>query len=114
MELRKAICAKLKSENGLDYTPGQARPPTRASLTAPLTRHTPRPQIVVTNGAKQAIAQAVQALSGPGDEVLIPAPYWVSYPEMCRLSGAEPIILNTTSDEGFILSAVRILLCLVC
>ena len=62
-------------------------------------------QIVVTNGAKQAIAQVVQAVCGPGDEVLIPAPYWVSYPEMARLAGAQPLILPASSAEGFILSA---------
>lgn len=59
----------------------------------------------MTNGAKQAIAQTVQAVCGPGDEVLIPAPFWVSYPEMARLAGAEPRILATTSEQGFILSA---------
>jgi histidinol-phosphate/aromatic aminotransferase/cobyric acid decarboxylase-like protein len=63
-------------------------------------------QIVVTNGAKQAIAQAVMAATGPGDEVVIPAPYWVSYPEMCRLSGAEPVIVTTTPEEGFIMTPV--------
>jgi aspartate/glutamate/aspartate-prephenate aminotransferase len=63
--------------------------------------------VVVTNGAKQAIAQVVQAVCGPGDDVLIPAPYWVSYPEMARLAGAEPVTLPTSPDEGFLLSAVR-------
>ena len=47
------------------------------------------------------------ATTGPGDEVIIPAPYWVSYPEMCRLSGAEPKVVNTPAEEGFILTAVR-------
>jgi len=63
--------------------------------------------VVVTNGAKQAIAQLVQAVCGPGDDVLIPAPYWVSYPEMARLAGAEPLVLPTSPDDGFLLSAVR-------
>jgi aspartate/methionine/tyrosine aminotransferase len=64
-------------------------------------------QILVTNGAKQAIAQAVQAACGPGDEVLIPAPYWVSYPEMARLAGAEPVTLVTAPEDGFLLTPVR-------
>lgn len=45
---------------------------------------------------------------GPGDEVIIPAPYWVSYPEMCRLAGAEPVVVPTTADEGFILTAQKL------
>ena len=56
--------------------------------------------MVVTNGAKQAIAQAVIGLCGPGDEVIVPAPYWVSYPEMVRLSGAEPVIVPTSTSDG--------------
>lgn len=58
----------------------------------------------MTNGAKQAIAQAVIALCGPGDDVLIPAPYWVSYPEMARLAGATPVVIPTTPAEGFLLT----------
>ena len=48
------------------------------------------------------------ATTGPGDEVIIPAPYWVSYPEMVRLSGADPVIVQTTSDEGFLLTAEKL------
>lgn len=58
----------------------------------------------MSNGAKQAIAQVVQAVCGPGDEVLIPAPYWVSYPEMARLAGATPVVLSTSPVDGFVLS----------
>ncbi|GJP44690.1 hypothetical protein CLOM_g4051 [Closterium sp. NIES-68] len=83
LELRAAICEKLKTENGLTYAPED---------------------VVVTNGAKQAIFQAVMATSGPGDEVIIPAPYWVSYPEMARLVGATPVILPTTTADSFLLS----------
>jgi len=79
-ELLTAICAKLKSENGLDYAPEN---------------------IVVSNGAKQSIAQAVAATCGPGDQVIVPAPYWVSYPEMVRLSGAEGVILPTKVEDNF-------------
>ncbi|CAJ2677012.1 unnamed protein product [Trifolium pratense] len=74
LELRQAICHKLKEENGIEYTPDQ---------------------VVVSNGAKQSIAQAVIAVCSPGDEVIVPAPFWVSYPEMARLADATPVI----SDE---------------
>ncbi|CAA2983492.1 bifunctional aspartate aminotransferase and glutamate aspartate-prephenate aminotransferase [Olea europaea subsp. europaea] len=82
LELRSAICHKLKEENGISYTPDQ---------------------ILVSNGAKQSILQAVLAVCSPGDEVLIPAPYWVSYPEMARLADATPVILNTHISENFLL-----------
>lgn len=82
MELRSAICHKLKEENGLSYTPDQ---------------------IVVSNGAKQSIIQAVAAVCSPGDEVIIPAPYWVSYPEMARLADATPVILPAKISENFLL-----------
>ncbi|XP_060184881.1 bifunctional aspartate aminotransferase and glutamate/aspartate-prephenate aminotransferase [Lycium barbarum] len=82
MELRSAICHKLKEENGLSYTPDQ---------------------ILVSNGAKQSIVQAVLAVCSPGDEVLIPAPYWVSYPEMARMADATPVILPTSISEDFLL-----------
>ena len=70
LSLREAICGKLLRENGLKYKPSQ---------------------IVVSNGAKQCICNAVLALVSPGDEVIIPAPYWVSYPQMVRLAGGVPV-----------------------
>ncbi|KAM0863074.1 hypothetical protein ACQ4PT_044838 [Festuca glaucescens] len=82
MELRKAICNKLQEENGLSYSPDQ---------------------VLVSNGAKQCITQAVLAVCSPGDEVLIPAPFWVSYPEMARLAGATPVILPTSISDNFLL-----------
>lgn len=82
-ELREAISRKLMAENGLSYEPHQ---------------------ILCSNGAKQSVALAVLALCRPGDEVLIPAPYWVSYPEMVRLAGAEPIGLPTTAENEYRLS----------
>ncbi|KAL2531431.1 Bifunctional aspartate aminotransferase and glutamate/aspartate-prephenate aminotransferase [Abeliophyllum distichum] len=82
LELRSAICHKLKEENGISYTPDQ---------------------ILVSNGAKQSILQAVLAVCSPGDEVLIPAPYWVSYPEMARLADANPVILKTHISEDFLI-----------
>lgn len=78
-ELLAAISAKLKAENGLEWGPQE---------------------ILVSCGAKHAIFNALSALCGPGDEVLIPAPYWVSYPEMVRLVDARPVILDTAAP-GF-------------
>lgn len=82
LELRKAICHKLEEENGLSYTPDQ---------------------ILVSNGAKQSVMQAVVAVCSPGDEVIIPAPYWVSYPEIARLADATPVIIPTEISENFLL-----------
>ncbi|CAM6094796.1 unnamed protein product [Calypogeia fissa] len=82
MELRKAIVKKLQTENGLTYQPDE---------------------ILVSNGAKQSITQAVMAVCSPGDEVIIPAPFWVSYPEMARLSGATPVIVPTLLEDDFLL-----------
>uniref|UniRef100_A0A0C9RX98 TSA: Wollemia nobilis Ref_Wollemi_Transcript_6788_1949 transcribed RNA sequence n=1 Tax=Wollemia nobilis TaxID=56998 RepID=A0A0C9RX98_9CONI len=82
MEIRKAICHKLKEENGLSYTPDQ---------------------IQVSNGAKQCIMQAVMAVCSPGDEVIIPAPFWVSYPEMARLADANPVVVPTALSDDFLL-----------
>ena len=79
-ELREAICRKLRRDNGLDYAPGQ---------------------VLCSNGAKQSVALAVNVLTGPGDDVLIPAPYWVSYPEMARMAGAEPSIVRTSVENDY-------------
>jgi aspartate/methionine/tyrosine aminotransferase len=77
--LREAIAAKLQQDNGLDYDPDQ---------------------ILVTNGCKQALYNLMQVLVNPGDEVLIPAPHWVSYPEMVRLAGGVPVFLPTDRTTG--------------
>ena len=79
-DLREAIVAKLQRENGLTYSAAN---------------------IVVSNGAKQSVCNAVMALCGAGDEVLIPAPYWVSYPQMVLLAGATPKYIQTTFQSGF-------------
>jgi len=79
-ELKKAICAKFKRENGLDYKPSQ---------------------IHVAPGGKPVIYNALLATLSPGDEVLIPAPYWVSYPDMTLLAGGEPVIVPTRAEDGF-------------
>src|SRR5947199_4871170 len=79
-ELRQAIADKLAADNGLNYRAGQ---------------------IIVSNGAKQACYNASLATCQPGDEVIIPAPYWVSYPDMVRLVGAEPVIVPTSERNGW-------------
>jgi aspartate aminotransferase len=79
-ELRAAIAEKLKADNGLDYKPSQ---------------------IIVTCGAKHACFNAMLATLEQGDEVIIPAPYWVSHPEMARLVGAQPVIVPTKAENGY-------------
>ncbi|WP_034385082.1 pyridoxal phosphate-dependent aminotransferase [Deinococcus sp. YIM 77859] len=81
-ELREAISAKFERENGLSYAPDA---------------------VTVTSGGKQALFNAFFALLNPGDEVLIPAPYWVSYPEMVALTGAVPVAVPTAPETGFLL-----------
>ena len=81
MDLRKAICAKLKNENGLEFTPEQ---------------------IVVSTGAKQALCNAILAIINPGDEVIIPAPYWVSYVEMVkRWAAGKNVIVEAGIEQDF-------------
>lgn len=81
--LREAIAAKLVRENGLAVAPAQ---------------------VVCSNGAKQAIAQAILATCAPGTEVVIVAPYWVSYPDQVRLAGATPVVAETRAADGYKLS----------
>lgn len=80
LDLRKAICGKLQRENGLEFTPEQ---------------------IVVSNGAKQSICNAVLSLVNPGDEVIIPAPYWVSYVEMVKLAEGTNVIVPAGIEQNF-------------
>ncbi len=82
-ELKEAICEKFERENGLSYSPEE---------------------VIVTCGGKQALYNIAMALFEEGDEVLVPAPYWVSYPAMIRLAEAEPVIVQTHEEEGFKLS----------
>jgi aspartate aminotransferase len=79
-ELKAAVARKFKRENGLDYKPSQ---------------------IIVGTGGKQVLYNALIATINPGDEVIIPAPYWVSYPDMVLLAGGEPVAVTTTMAEGF-------------
>jgi aspartate aminotransferase len=84
LELREAICKKFKRDNNLDYTPDE---------------------IVVSTGAKQSIANAVLCIINPGDEVIVPAPYWVSYLEILKLAGGVPKVMNTTLEADFKITA---------
>lgn len=84
VELRQAIAHKFKRDNNLDYTADD---------------------IVVSTGAKQSIANAVLCLINPGDEVIIPAPFWVSYLEILKLAGGVPIIIDTTIENDFKITA---------
>ncbi|MDQ3932939.1 MAG: pyridoxal phosphate-dependent aminotransferase [Actinomycetota bacterium] len=79
-ELREAIVEKTRRDSGLELTIDQ---------------------VLVTNGGKHALYEVFQTLLGPGDEALLPAPYWVSYPEQIRLAGAEPVIVPTAADAGY-------------
>ena len=80
----QAVSEKFKSDNNLEYKPSQ---------------------IIVSNGAKQSCFNAVVAVCDPGDEVIVPAPYWLSYPEMVRLAGAEPVIVQTSEENGWKITA---------
>ena len=83
-ELRQAISEKFATDNLLEYRPSQ---------------------VIVSNGAKHACYNAILATCQPGDEVIIPSPYWVSYPDMVRLAGAEPVIVPTTERNAWKLTA---------
>ena len=87
VELREAIAKKFKRDNGLDYTADD---------------------IVVSTGAKQSIANAVLCLINPGDEVIIPAPFWVSYLEILKLAGGVPVIIDTTIENDFKITAEQL------
>ena len=86
-ELRKAIVEKLKKENHLDYSVNE---------------------ILVSNGAKQSVCNTVMALVNDSEEVIIPAPYWVSYPQMVKLAGGEPVIVEAPFDQNFKMTAVQL------
>ena len=86
-ELREAICRKLERENGLRYAPDQ---------------------VLVCNGGKQVIYNALTATLDPGQEVVIPAPFWVSYPDMVLLAGADPVVVPTAASNGFRLDPAQL------
>ena len=80
VSLRNAICLKLKNDNGLDYEPSN---------------------IVVSNGAKHSLFNAFMAILDPGDEVIIPSPYWLSYPEIVKMAGGVPVFVQTKAENSF-------------
>lgn len=84
VELKEAICRKFKRDNGLEYAPDQ---------------------VIVNNGAKHSLFLAVMALVNAGEEVIIPAPYWVTYTEQVRLVGADPVVVPTRAENGLKLTA---------
>ncbi|HOQ16152.1 MAG TPA: pyridoxal phosphate-dependent aminotransferase [Defluviitaleaceae bacterium] len=83
-ELKKAICEKFKKENGLDYAPNQ---------------------IVISNGAKHSLTNVFMAILNAGDEVIIPGPYWLSYPEMVRLADGVPVIVHGRKEKDYKVTA---------
>ncbi len=87
------------------YGPAAGDPELREAIADKLTQHNNIPStatnVLVTNGGKQAIFNLFQVLLNPGDQVLIPAPYWLSYPEMARLAGAKPVVIPSSAEEGF-------------
>lgn len=86
-ELKQAICAKFERDNGLKYTPSQ---------------------VSVGTGGKQVLFNALLATLNPGDEVIVPAPYWVSYPDIVLLGGGKPVFVETTLNNGFKLQAAAL------
>lgn len=86
-ELKEAICKKFKEFNGLDYKPNQ---------------------IVISNGGKHSLSNVFDAILNQGDEVIIPAPYWLSYPEMVKLSDGVPVIITGTKENGYKVTAKQI------
>ena len=86
-ELKKAICAKFKRDNDLDYTPAQ---------------------VSVGTGGKQVLYNAFMATLNPGDEVIVPAPYWVSYPDMVLLAGGTPVIVSASLETNFKITAEQL------
>lgn len=86
MNLRKAVCEKFKKENGLDYEPTQ---------------------IIISNGAKHSLVNVFMAILNPGDEVIIPAPFWVSYPEMVKIADGVPVTIDTKEENDFKFTAAQ-------
>lgn len=86
-ELKRSVCDKLSRENGVAFAPDQ---------------------IVITSGVKHAVSNVLQTLLNPGDEVLIPAPYWVTYPELVKLYGGKPVFLPTSVETGYKITAEQL------
>ena len=87
LEVRSAVCDKLKRDNALEYAPEQ---------------------IIMTSGAKHAVFNALAALINPGDEVIIPAPYWVTYPELVKWLGGTPVFVQAGIENDFKITAEQL------
>jgi aspartate aminotransferase len=87
LELKQAVCAAYQRDYGLQFKPNQ---------------------VLISNGAKHSIHNVLASLCGPGDEVIIPAPYWVSYGALVELTGAIPVLVDTTEASGFCMSAAQL------
>ena len=87
VELKKAVCARMKADCGVDYKPAQ---------------------VVVSSGAKHCVYIALRALVNPGDEVILPAPFWVSYLELIKMVGAQPVVVTAQESAGFKMSAQQL------
>ena len=87
VELKKAVCARMKADCGVDYKPAQ---------------------VVVSSGAKHCVYIALRALVNPGDEVILPAPFWVSYLELIKMVGAQPVVVTAEESAGFKMSAQQL------
>ena len=87
VELRQAVCDRMKADFGLDYKPAQ---------------------VVVSSGAKHLVYLALRAIVNPGDEVILPAPYWVSYIELIKMVGGVPVVVTATEAEHFKLTAEKL------
>lgn len=102
---------KAMREGKTHYTPPAGIPELRGAVAKLYSEHHGLPtkpeQVVISNGAKHSIHNALMAVCNPGDEVIIPAPYWVSYADLVKLTGATPIIIETTEADGFKLSPER-------
>ncbi len=109
----RAAAARAMDAGHTHYTPAPGIPELRQAIAEHYTRHhglkADAAQVVVSNGAKHAIHNALMAVCGPGDEVIIPAPYWVSYADLVKLTGATPVVIPTTEDEEFKLAPAKFL-----
>lgn len=87
LALKEAVCARMKADCGVDYTPAQ---------------------VVVSSGAKHCVYIALRALVNPGDEVILPGPYWVSYLELIKMVGGTPVVVNAQESAGFKITAQQL------
>ena len=87
LELKEAVAAKFKRDNNLDYK---------------------AENIVISNGAKHSLVNVMGAILNPGDEVIIPAPYWVSYYEMVKINDGVPVVIKASEEDGFLVSVEKI------